>query len=98
MEKNNLCLEIVQKKLTESKGIEALQLLKVDEKRQLLEIETLAEGKIAYGMCKTYNELIYNLTFIYSTRDTFNLCVIRHFTNKIIFVEVIDSIIAYSSS
>ena len=56
MEKNNLCLEIVQKKLTESKGIEALRFLKVDEKRQILEIENLAEGKIAYGMCKTYNE------------------------------------------
>jgi hypothetical protein len=56
MERVNFCLEVVQNKLKEGKGIQALRSLNIDEKKQVLEIEAKVEEKIAYGMCKTYNE------------------------------------------
>src|SRR5690349_24691092 len=49
-------------------------------------------------MCKTYYEFIYNLIFSNRTRNISNLPILWHFSDKMICIEIVDSIISNSSS
>ena len=56
MVENSSCFDLVYKRLSESKGVQVIKLLNSDEKKIILDLETSVEDKIAYGMCRTYNE------------------------------------------